>query len=69
MWLRIVYLSEPSAAEGLLGIRITTADKVEAIELRAGREGNDSYVRIDRTNPQFVELFEVLSTALFAAES
>jgi len=40
----------------------------ESIELRAGREGNDDFIRITRNNPQFNELLEVMTTARFAAD-
>lgn len=39
-----------------------------AIELCAGREGDDAYVRITPENPQWRELSEVLGAARFAAE-
>ena len=38
-------------------------------ELRAGREGDDAHVRVDRSNPQFSELSDVLSYARFASET
>lgn len=38
------------------------------IELCAGREGDDSYIMIDRSNPQFEELQEIMLTALYAVE-
>lgn len=37
-------------------------------ELRAGREGDDAYVRITKDNPQYIELLDVMSAAYFAAE-
>ena len=40
---------------------------VVAIELKAGREGDDAHVRITCDNPQFAELLELLLTARFAA--
>ncbi|HKP06807.1 MAG TPA: hypothetical protein VJU58_06100 [Microbacterium sp.] len=40
----------------------------DAIELRAGREGDDAAVRITRDHPLFRELKDVLSAARFAAE-
>lgn len=40
-----------------------------AFTLRAGREGDDSIVRVTRDNPQWRDLEDVLSTAQFAAET
>lgn len=40
----------------------------DAFELRAGREGDDAYVRVTRDNPQFTELSDVMSRARYAAE-
>lgn len=40
----------------------------DSIELCAGREGDDAYVRITPENPQWRELEAVLSRARFAAE-
>lgn len=48
-----------------LWIRETT----DCIELCAGREGDDAYVRIDASNPQWRELEDVLSRARYAAEN
>jgi hypothetical protein len=39
-----------------------------ALELRAGREGDDAHVRITADNPQFREIDDVMSAARFAAE-
>jgi len=39
-----------------------------AFELRVGREGDDSCVRVTRDNPQFKELSEVRGRARYAAE-
>jgi hypothetical protein len=38
------------------------------IELCSGREGDDAYVQIYRSNPQWAEIYAVLSSARFAAE-
>lgn len=38
------------------------------IELCAGREGDDAYVRLTPDNPQWRELRDVLTRARFAAE-
>jgi hypothetical protein len=40
----------------------------DVIELCAGREGDDAYVRITPDNPQWHDLSDVLSRARFAAE-
>lgn len=40
---------------------------VLAIELRAGREGDDAYIRITPDNPQFSELLDLFLVAQFAA--
>lgn len=40
---------------------------VRAFELKAGREGDDAFARVDKTNPQFDDLFEVLLLAAYAA--
>lgn len=39
---------------------------IDEFELCAGREGDDDYVKVDRSNPQFGALLDVLSTAAFA---
>lgn len=38
----------------------------EAIELCAGREGDDDYVKVDRSNPAFAQLRDVIECACFA---
>ncbi len=43
-------------------------EEVDAIELRAGREGRDASVRIERENPLYPFLEAVMSSARFAAE-
>jgi hypothetical protein len=43
-------------------------EEAGALELRAGREGDDARVRITTDNPQFREIDDVMSTARFAAE-
>jgi hypothetical protein len=43
-------------------------DQLERVELRAGREGDDASVVIDRSNPQLNEIYEVLSCMRFAVE-
>lgn len=42
---------------------------LDAVELCAGREGDDQFVRIDRSNPQFFELADLFGVAKFAAET
>lgn len=39
-----------------------------AFEVCAGREGDDDYVRIDASNPQFFELRALFGSAMYAAE-
>lgn len=39
-----------------------------ALELRAGREGEDSRVRITSENPQYQEIHAVMAAARFASE-
>lgn len=67
LWARWIYRSEATEEEKKIGARISKLDDVEAIELCAGREGGDSFLRIDRTNPQFLEIEDLLSTARFGA--
>ena len=45
-----------------------TAETIAAIECRAGREGDDAEIRIDKTNPQFEPMLELFLTAEYAAE-
>ncbi|MGC2778798.1 MAG: hypothetical protein WA418_24530 [Bradyrhizobium sp.] len=40
----------------------------DSLELCAGREGDDAYVRITPSNPQWREMEAVLSCARFAAD-
>lgn len=47
---------------------LTLRSEAEAIELRAGREGDDADVRIDRTNPQFDAILLVVLTAICGIE-
>lgn len=35
-----------------------------AVELCSGREGGDAYVRVERTDPAFVALLDVVSYAI-----
>lgn len=41
-------------------------DQEGPIELAAGREGDDSYVYLDESNPQYAQLHDLLTTALYA---
>lgn len=41
---------------------------IERIEWRAGRDGDDAAVIIDRSNPQLGEIYDVLSCMRFAVE-
>ena len=41
---------------------------VSKLELCAGRDGDDAYIAITPSNPQFPELLGVFLTALYAAE-
>ncbi len=38
------------------------------LELCAGREGDDDYVSIDASNPKFAELYDLMLSALYAAD-
>jgi hypothetical protein len=51
-----------------LWIRETYGPDSSVIELRAGREGDDAYVRLTPENPQWGQLSQVLGCARFAAE-
>jgi hypothetical protein len=42
---------------------------VPYFELRGGREGDDAYLKIDSSNPQYAELLEMMLVAQFAALS
>lgn len=67
-WRRIGRID--STARRSLWIRETWtgASAPACIELCAGREGDDAYVRITPDNPQWRDLTNVLLTARFAAE-
>ena len=64
-WLRIGRIDSPRRRS--LWIRDTRGAQ-PAIELCAGREGDDAYVKITPENPQWRELQHLLSCAKFAAE-
>jgi hypothetical protein len=52
-----------------LWVRFNTADGVvQSFELCAGREGDDAHAFIDRDNPAFVELADVLARAKASAQ-
>lgn len=61
-WHRIGRIDKPRIRS--LWIR----ESSDAIELCAGREGDDAYVRLTPDNPQWRDLWDVLSRARFAAE-
>lgn len=66
-WRRIGRID--SAGRRSLWIRETwNRDGPACIELCAGREGDDAYVRITPDNPQWRDLENVLTCARFAAE-
>lgn len=55
---------------GVFGDATTSLESVvTALEMCAGREGDDSYVRVERDDPVFRDLLDVLTTAQFAGES
>lgn len=62
-----------SAGRRSLWLRVTSlkedANLPEVVELCAGREGDDAYVKIDKSNPLFVELWDLFCAAQFAAET
>jgi len=64
LWSRVN--PKPEAVES--GMFIAGVDTVESIELCAGREGDDAYVRIDASNPQFRELLNIVTCAEYAVE-
>lgn len=66
MWLRLNPKPEAVIEEGVF---YAAAQNMESFELCAGREGDDAYVKVDPTNPQFEELLDLVTTALFAAET
>jgi hypothetical protein len=69
LWMRLNYSPEGRQHGEEHGVLMADTDTVESIELCAGREGDDDYLRIDHTNPQFAEILGILLTALFAAET
>jgi len=59
-----------SANRRSLWVRLTADEQAwSVVELCAGREGDDSYVRIAHDNPLFHEILNVVTTAKFAAET
>lgn len=46
-----------------------TNDTVASIELCAGREGDDSYVLLDESDPKFALLLDLFNTQIFAVET
>ncbi len=77
LWLRVNYTNEEIArAEARIaeygpdgGAIYAHGENVASFELCAGREGDDDYVKVDHSNPQFAELLGILLTARFAAET
>lgn len=77
LWLRVNYTAEEIArAEARIaehgpdgGAIYATEKTVESFELCAGREGDDDYVKVDQSNPQFAELLGIMLTARYAAET
>jgi hypothetical protein len=59
LWLRITMRAGEERA-------ITYTGRTAKFELCAGREGDDAYVSVDTTNPQFEQLLDVMLTAQFA---
>jgi hypothetical protein len=59
LWLRITMQPGEERA-------ITYTGRTAKFELCAGREGDDAYVSVDTTNPQFEQLLDVMLTAQFA---
>lgn len=47
---------------------ILTSGNIESFELCAGREGDDDYVIIEPSNPQFREIYDVIRSAIYATE-
>ena len=43
--------------------------RLVAFEMRSGRDGDDGYVRIDDTNPQFAELWDVISCQVWSQDT
>lgn len=62
-WLRIGRLD--SRKRRSLWVRVT--DK--GVELCAGREGGDSYVCFPPDHPMFPQVYDLITTAIFAASS
>jgi hypothetical protein len=65
LWFRITYVPEDNEVTN--PHELYRESNVQFFELRAGREGDDSYIKVDRTNNQFSDLLDVLLTAEFAA--
>lgn len=58
-WARIEYAEGPPSN----GIFLSAEDAV-AVELRSGREGDDAFVRVERGDPAFAALENVISYAI-----
>lgn len=59
MWMRLVFDQDHPS--------LPMEESVTAIQLRAGREGDDALMEITRDNPQFPQLLDLFLTAHFAA--
>jgi hypothetical protein len=66
LWLRVNPKPDVADEDGAFFIK---KNDIESFELCAGREGDDGYVKIEPSNPQFWELLDVLTTAKFAVEA
>lgn len=62
MWIRLIYMNRIALEK-----EIFDPEDVIAFELCAGREGGDSFVRVEGTNPMFHLLLDLFRTAMFAA--
>lgn len=63
LWVRLV----PVDPDAPLTVRST--ETIAAIELRAGREGEDAFARIDPSCPGFASVLDVILTQIFAVET
>lgn len=62
LWLKLIWA--PGARRDVMQYE----DVVE-MHLCAGREGGDAWVVLTRDNPQFYELYQLRTTALYAAHN
>lgn len=69
-WIQIGLMC--SAGRRSMWVRFTPGPNgrdATVVELCAGREGDDDYLRVEAGQPLFQELVDIMSTALFAAET